>query len=599
MANRTSTGNDSIFGLTSGSLSSADIIDGGAGTDALIADYNLAADNATTTVSPFLSNVESLTIRNSGVTANGGETLVYNASQTTGLTSLTFDDFTGNTAALTATASNLSIDVAMLGVSNNDVSNHAYNFNYSAATGTADAVTLNLANNATATGIVTISDATATATADTGFETVTINITGGTSTITDVVVSDAGGDSVNTFKFTGDKSLTIINSLGFEGTTAGTIDASGFTAGTLTISATDGEAITFTGGAGDVSLTTGVGNDKLTGGLGNETFIVGTGDDVVVGGAGDDVLVIANAALTNADSITLGVGTRDEIRFTDVTEISAAGVFNDSLLAGFADVEVIGSSAAVTSVDANAFTQNIFDLSGNLTAAVTVSDAGTGDIVILSGAGIDLGTGNTAGDALTLSGALPGQSVTLELSDADILGDDGNDGDTAITVASAISTVNIVSTKSGTAAVTNTISVDGAGGAAATADHVIDNVSAQNFVVSGDQALTISSGELAGFSNAVNFDASAATGVINVVGSAVADIIKGGSAADVIDGEAGNDVLTGGGGADTFVFLSTESGTPSATSFEQITDFNTGGSDIIDWDASLTIEVAAIHNTRP
>jgi Ca2+-binding RTX toxin-like protein len=122
---------------------------------------------------------------------------------------------------------------------------------------------------------------------------------------------------------------------------------------------------------------------------------------------------------------------------------------------------------------------------------------------------------------------------------------------------------------------------------------VIDNVSAQNFVVSGDQALTISSGELAGFSNAVNFDASAATGVINVVGSAVADIIKGGSAADVIDGEAGNDVLTGGGGADTFVFLSTESGTPSATSFEQITDFNTGGSDIIDWDASLTIEVAA------
>jgi hypothetical protein len=49
------------------------------------------------------------------------------------------------------------------------------------------------------------------------------------------------------------------------------------------------------------------------------------------------------------------------------------------------------------------------------------------------------------------------------------------------------------------------------------------------------------------------------------------------------------DAPTGDDSADRFVFAAGDSGTPSATVFDPITNFNSGGRDIIDYSAALSV----------
>jgi Ca2+-binding RTX toxin-like protein len=78
------------------------------------------------------------------------------------------------------------------------------------------------------------------------------------------------------------------------------------------------------------------------------------------------------------------------------------------------------------------------------------------------------------------------------------------------------------------------------------------------------------------------------TSIESVTGTSGADYIVGSATANVITGGAGADVLTGGAGADTFVFAAGDTGTPSATNFDKITDF-ASASDVIDYTAAITI----------
>jgi Ca2+-binding RTX toxin-like protein len=60
-----------------------------------------------------------------------------------------------------------------------------------------------------------------------------------------------------------------------------------------------------------------------------------------------------------------------------------------------------------------------------------------------------------------------------------------------------------------------------------------------------------------------------------IIGTGNADEINGGTGADTITGGAGADNLSGGAGADTFTYLSTGSGTPSASFYDSIADYTT------------------------
>lgn len=367
------------------------------------------------------------------------------------------------------------------------------------------------------------------------------------------------------------------------------VDASAATGAlTLNVSASTKD-VTFTGSAGKNTITFGNGANTITGGAAADTFTVGTGINKITGAAGDDVVITALADLTKTDVIALGDGTRDEIRYNNVTTLNLAGVDATALAALNAQtgVEVVGSSAAVTAIDAAYFTQTVYNMTGALTAAVTATNIAGDTLAFTSG----ITTVN--GDALTVSGALPNQTLTIELGGAaavKLQGTDGGAGNTGLTVASGISTVNLVSsTTATTGTITNEISL----AAVTTATHSIDNVSAGSFVLTGATNLTIISGATAGFTKAVDFNATAFTGKLSIVGSAEADVIKGGTGVDTINGHDGDDVLTGGAGADTFVFATTHgSGAPSASVFETITDY-AKTSDIIDWSSNVTFDGAA------
>jgi len=156
-----------------------------------------------------------------------------------------------------------------------------------------------------------------------------------------------------------------------------------------------------------------------------------------------------------------------------------------------------------------------------------------------------------------------------------LAGTDATAGNTGLTISSGISRVNLVSSTSATTAVTNTI----ANAAATIATHAIDNASASSFVITGGADLAITKGATAGFTQAVDFDASGFTGALNVDMSASADVVKGGSGNDTIEGMGGADQLTGGAGSDTFQLLSAT----IASGNDTITDFTVGsGGDVLD-----------------
>jgi len=359
---------------------------------------------------------------------------------------------------------------------------------------------------------------------------------------------------------------------------------------TLDISASTKD-VTFTGSAGKNTITFGNGANTITGGAAIDTFTLGSGINTVTGNAGNDIVITALADLLGTDVIALGEGTRDEIRYNNVTTLNAAGVDATALtnLNKQTGVEVVGSSGAVTAIDAGYFTQTVFNMTGALTAAVTATNVASDTLSFTSGiTGVN-------GDALTVSGALPNQTITLELGGSagvtitatDAAGSAGNNG---LVVSTGISTVNIVSsTTATTGTITNSIGL----AAATVGTHSIDNASAGSFVLTGATNFTIITGATAGFTQAVDFNATAFTGKLAIAGSASADVIKGGSGADTINAHDGDDIMTGGAGADTFVVISGHlSGAPSATVFETITDY-AKGSDIIDWDATVTFDAAA------
>lgn len=551
-------GDSFIFNTSGGasSLDNLDSIDGGGGTDSLVA----AVDelDAATTGQLHIANVENITFTQSSAPSIGIDASI-DATFITGANTVTFGTGAGgialsvdNLAAATVTGSgtfagNLSLNLT-------DGVDHTI-------TGGLGSDTIVSGDGADSVTITSGSDLILTGDGD---DTI---VAGNSLNVADTI---NGGSGADTLSFTSGASndldnvtnIEIIN-LGAAATSITTLDSLVAAGMTLTVNGPVASALTWTGSSetdGNFSITGGSAGDTLKGGDGSDTLIGGLGADFILGNAGDDTI---SMVVSSADSDTIDGGTgNDTLLLTGAgpTNITYMTVDLSSVSDQLSVIETVTLTDRDTriqmgfeNVDASG-TSGTFYLTVNNTAATGSYVKGTANSDTINGnSGNDTLDGGAGGDNITGGGG--NDLILWDKAAADVL--DGGSG---------TDTLRLVTTTTGN------ITVD--------LSQVTDQVST-------------SIGNQKGFEN---LDASAlTTGILTataaasgsmIVGGGAADTITGGvgvdtlvggAGADSITGGGGQDILTGGSGADHFVFNTT----PQSGEIDTITDF-TSGTDVLD-----------------
>jgi len=544
--------NDTFNGLANGFLETGDVINAGAGTDTV----NGRVTANSQTLAPTLTGVENVSIQIDGASA---KTFKYDAtgvgSKLTIANATDGDD--GDDADEINTISNITTDVTLEisgGTKYVDITPV-----YKSVTGSSDEVSIQLT--AAKADTLTIADV----------ETINIEGVSGKSTI-DVLTSTSATKIVGSGA--GTVTLTDIDDA------TKTVDASANTGG-FKVAGVGNVDFTFTGGTGD---------DRVA--FAASQF---TAADTVDGGDGIDTIAIADADAT-ATALVKEIKASSNVEVLELTTATAG-----------ADTSVALATGSITNIDTFKFSTAITqaaDAADDRTVAIAITKTENSDVIqFAADVTGEAGTATSdedGADAVTIAPNLDGgsNSITINLQggvtitggaavDADN-SDDETAGD-AID-ASNLETININSTNENDVTTANTLAGgSGAGGTDGVALRLNTNGQVN---VTGTQNLDL--GTLAGTN--VSVDASGFTGKLTVTGEAGNNTIVGGSKVDTINGGAGQDSLTGGGAADIFTFTAGASftgGTPSDTVFDQITDFNTGGSDEIDHSVNLTVETAA------
>jgi S-layer protein len=557
--------------LANASASSAgDVLDGGDGTDTLVADVDLVDAVAVATALTGVSGFETLSL-----VGFGDANTVNVADISAGLNRVNLSAVSGafnNTINFAAGASTVGINVAAAVAAGQSLTVDA------AGTGTADS--LSIVNMLTAGQM-------ASATSDlitTDFETVTINT--GTYATAAAQLVNVVNVGANTLTLTGANALTTTATNGI--ITAKVIDASAMTGAlTMGVAAASGvttitggsaadtllgdAASTINGGAGNDTITGGTGNDTLNGDDGKDTITTNTGNDTVNGGAGDDTIVIG-ANLTYDDVVNGGDG-------TDVLSITAGSVTLNSQTANVTNVETLKIS------DAGAQDVSFF---GAATGVTTVEiGAVAGNAISGARAGLDLSVVGVQSAAYSFALATAtgtADSVNVKLSSAAALTQTN-----ALTI-SSVETINVTSTDTDTTAHQNTLILTAS---SATTVNVAGNAGTV-LTATGSTAVTTfdASGVVlaAATSNGVTYTSLNTTvgAVVSITGSNGVDALTGtsqandtinaGAGADSLTYTGGADVFTGGAGADTFV-----AGAGTSSIYLTVTDATIG--DKIDFTA--------------
>jgi len=426
---------DDLFVASNATLSAADVLDGGDGTDTLR--YASSGAGAVNESGFAASNIENLNII---ADATGGTT--FDVTGASGVQKVTNDNSSGN---LTLSGGNSLYDLELKNVTggNTVVDNDA-----SAVTGSSDT------QNVVLDGVESIADtAVSSLTVDTGIETVAITTQNGSSQLTDLVAAGA-----NTVTVAGDQNLSITDTL--DG--IATVDASTFT-GELSVQADAGESLNVTGGTGDDTVTINAtslsSNDTLNGGAGTDTLslsntqaVAGTGSAsisnfeqlgvtdaasgtidmdnfanfskvILDGGLGGNVLiddavtgitveVDQNTAAGNTFEVDLKTdGNADEITllFDDIDDADAIGAVtaNDAETLNLNGSKLSsGSSQDLTIADLNATDATTINITSD--AALDLTDADTTNVTVVNAAA---STGNLDLEELDLASS--GATVTL------------------------------------------------------------------------------------------------------------------------------------------------------------------------------------------
>lgn len=543
-------GNDTISsilvtgGVTSDTFSLGDKVDGGAGTDALnIATSDTAIDTGLVTV----TNVETLNVTNgsAGLTAIDGDS--------DGYSTLTLDK---SNAALTISGfgASTAITISAAGAALNTIT-------YDSVTGTTDSATVTVGTATTGAGLSML-----------GIETVNVNLTG--KAVLDTANAFTNATAIN---ITNADTSTLDLSAATGATAAVTVTGAGvLTLGTLNASIKTVDASASTGG---VTATLNAAQTSVKGGSGVDTITVAVPTTTlsVTTGAGNDVVDVSALVLTTAGTLD---GTNEVINGGDGTDTlvtDEAGLTTAAVVANInkaSSFETLRATSAVTAFAADGFTSiNSFVFTADNTAG------GAKTYTVESADSLTLTNSNSVA-AITLNPVLDSGTDVVNLT---LAASTANLTQFGIT-ASQVETINLVSTDTdATAAHTNTITT-----------LTVQNNTKINVSGAADLTFTTATG------TELTIDGSAATGKLGITvvggndtitGGSAVDTINGAGGVDTISGNAGADVITGGTGADRLtggdgadIFVSVAGDTPtdgSGVGIDVISDFNTGGSDIL------------------
>ena len=390
-----------------------------------------------------------------------------------------------------------------------------------------------------------------------------------------VTVEQLGADTTLTLKDAGKGAVTV------------TVTADGEV---TTVSATGGNTgsdLVLTAAAGSIDTLV-VKDSKATASAGAAVTISGavtvTTDAAWAGAA--ETLVIDVSDLNDDDLDANADGDKSDAG--DINDTQTVTINASASIAGDYKVNVKGSALADT-------------VTGTANAD-TIDGAGGADVITGAG-GADSLTGGSGADTFNYTAVSESTGATADTvtdfttgSDKIKLAFTSNAATTDVSgfANNKASVADSLVTLSGTAGdwfyATNgsiAVDVDGNGNIQDGIDYLIDVTGAVaaadvNFVITGGAAAnTITGGAGA---DTINGDAGADV----IAGGAGVDTIDGGTGNDIITGGTGADVMTGGTGDDTFVFAAGDTGTPSATNFDEIIGF-ASASDVIDHTAALTI----------
>lgn len=556
--------NDSFDGsLISGvqTLGSADVLNGGGGTDTL---------NATVlagTFTPTLTSIETVSL------SAGANAAVIDLAASSGYTTL---ENTGSGAGNLLSVTNISSTAPALKYSNG-AGGATFAYTAAAVAGAADSATLTLSN--VSAGTVTIA----------GVETVNLVSTGNANTI------DASGIAASTLAISGSQSTA----LGTLNVGTAVVDASAMTGAlSATLGAVVSATVTGSQGADTLTISAVTGNAVVSTGAGNDNIIAATNltvTDTIDGGAGTaDKLTTTNTiahVLDGATAATTKISNIEQIAITDALDttlvlanISSAidtvnlTVTGGAIMAGGDEIIANASSLAV-----NLGGAALLNTTGQLGGALTVTSAGTGttDALSISNKAINSTTTlnlnvfnnqsiTSAGyEAVTLNTGAVANGAAQTTATITINADTAATPTSyTVTGTNALTTTSLVTNSTGLltvnaagmtaqAAGTNTLTISGTTSGTAGTQNITGS-NGDDAITIGNFVATISGGlgddSIVGGSAANNI--SGGDGNDTLTGGAANDIISGGAGNDSITSGAGNDNLTGGEGNDTFVLAS-------------------------------------------
>ncbi len=584
-------GNDII--IFTANFTTADTINGGDGTDTLRAtNANLVTASASTPSTYTVTNVE--TIQSTDVSAGGVSINAVNVSATatrlnlahataTNVTGAGADSIVGGAGSFTVGLGSTVATTGTLGGSLTVTDT---------GTGITDSLTILNTEIASGTGL-NANVYNANNLIIVGYETVTVNSgsvsASATSTLgTITVTGDVGGTLAETVNFSGSNNVTV------GVITADIVNASALTAssGTVLTMVTNSTAQTVTGssgidilfgnttlassidgGAGNDTITAGSGNDTVLGNDGNDTITTGGGaGDNINGGAGNDIVI---ATLTAGNTIVGGDGTDVlslAVAGTAATASGVSGFETARLTAAFTqDMAVFLDNPTFTRVEV---TNNVAAVYSNVGSLVTTAASNTTSSSLTATRLVD-----TTTNSINLI-ALGNATTTLfQVNDEETINLSSSSAVGAVTITTLTDTDLITLNVTGSNAITiGTLSAN----STTTGTTLTINAAANTGGISVSAANSIIPASITGSATGSN---------ALLTGTGGADTIVGGSAADTITGGLSADILTGGAGTDTFIFANTDTGTPSSTNFDTITDYGSA-SDVIDH-ATATIVITA------